>query len=378
MRITAVLLLGFLSGLSGSSFGFDQERFNSALQLISKDNLHLPGVAMMEQMVAEGAMHAAMLAQFMAITGDLDRVESLVGTAGTGPSLEAPALDVCEYSAESAISAIVEATRDYKVVMLNEAHHVQEHRAFALQLALALKEAGFTHFGAEAFSPGVLESVRDGFPSGESGIYTADPFFADLLRQTVRVGYSVFSYEQDEHQQAPGGAEVSLRTAVREQSQAGNIKRIIDSSDDEARFFVYAGYSHINQVPSAKGTIWMALRLKYLTGLDILSIDQVAGTPRLSDYKASTWYEAVSACHEYDDSFVLRGESGEFLSPPGTNIAVFHPRPRESRRLLLMSGYRHERSIKVEALDERTLVRAFSAGEPKHAIPMSISSPPSV
>lgn len=53
---------------------------------------------------------------------------------------------------EDAIQAIVAAASTRRVVLINEAHHVSMHRAFAHKLAIELRKIGYTYFAAELLS----------------------------------------------------------------------------------------------------------------------------------------------------------------------------------------------------------------------------------
>jgi len=53
--------------------------------------------------------------------------------------------------AEDAIAAIVREAKNRQVVILNEAHHVPLHRAFAMKLARELRKIGYEYLACEAF-----------------------------------------------------------------------------------------------------------------------------------------------------------------------------------------------------------------------------------
>src|SRR5476649_2307712 len=53
---------------------------------------------------------------------------------------------------EDAINAIVEEAGKHQIVILNEAHHIPMHRAFALRLARELHRIGYTWLACETFA----------------------------------------------------------------------------------------------------------------------------------------------------------------------------------------------------------------------------------
>ncbi len=120
-------------------------------------------------------------AQTYVISGD-ERGTLEIAERGRDASPLAP-LDVTGYQTEPAIAAVVAAAQNRRIVMLNENHISQRQRAFAFDLAAALRKAGFTHFGAETFQPEIEENMRDGVPKLSSGTHTMDPVFGDLTRQ---------------------------------------------------------------------------------------------------------------------------------------------------------------------------------------------------
>src|SRR5262245_31165055 len=56
-------------------------------------------------------------------------------------------------TAVDALEAIVSEAKSHRVVIVNEAHHVPQHRAFIQRVVLALAKEGFTYYAAETFSP---------------------------------------------------------------------------------------------------------------------------------------------------------------------------------------------------------------------------------
>lgn len=97
--------------------------------------------------------------------------------------------------AEDAIAAIVREAKKTRVVILNEAHHVPMHRAFAMKLAQELKKAGYTYLACETFN------MHDDFPlqkqyvSASAGTYTSESTYANFLRDAMQDQWKFVSYE---------------------------------------------------------------------------------------------------------------------------------------------------------------------------------------
>ncbi|MDO5610946.1 MAG: hypothetical protein Q4G62_09305 [Pseudomonadota bacterium] len=114
-------------------------------------------------------------------------------------------------TAVPALQAILDMTRDQRVVMINEAHTVARTRVLTLQLLEPMREAGFTHLGLETLSVGDDGRLFDdalptrGYPTNHSGYYTREPIFAEIIREAIRLGYTLVAYEYqgtDRSQQA--------------------------------------------------------------------------------------------------------------------------------------------------------------------------------
>src|ERR1700722_12070140 len=125
-----------------------------------------------------------------------------------------------------------------RIVMINEAHHVPQHRAFAIQLLKHLRKKGFRYFAAETLAMYDHDLQTRGYPTNASGYYTAEPVYGDLVRTALKLGYRVIPYE----------AAGSFKNAEeREQAQASNLVEAIFKKDVHAKVIIYAGYSHIDE-----------------------------------------------------------------------------------------------------------------------------------
>lgn len=221
------------------------------------------------------------------------------------------------------------------MVILNEAHNISGHRAFAAVVARALKPLGYDWFAAEAFvtpwkepSPS-MRLYHDGTPfSGGLGWYTQDPVFAETVREAARLGYRFADYEQTWRQRAPDGSDAETEIAAREQAQAENLIANVLTPHPDARVFVYVGYSHAMEKPGLGGT-WFAARLKALTGIDPLTIEQSSNWPALDPANDARHVASVLAkfaptapitVSKDDLSVGSRGYAGQM------DLSVFHPR----------------------------------------------------
>jgi hypothetical protein len=246
------------------------------------DDLYLPDLYRLEAAVRNGDRNAIQrLAWQRAFTGD--EAGALAAWASLSSRPRTPVSpDFSGATSEPALPAILRASKDRRIVILNEAHHISRCRAFGAQLARALRPEGFSILAAEAFSPLPETRFAARMEAGEAvtadlGLYTRDPVFAELMRQARADGYRLAPYEATRDQAAPADADGAAQTAARESAQAGNLAALLNGNPD-ARLLVYCGFSHVAEAPLGP-TTWMAARLKALTGLDPLTIDQSFGIP---------------------------------------------------------------------------------------------------
>lgn len=171
-----------------------------------------------------------------------------------------------EWKAVDAVDAISALAADRRVVLINEAHHNAHTRELTLELLPRLRAMGFTHFAAEALGDNDTELMKRGYPVKTTGTeYLYEPLYGEMVRQAIRLGFIIVPYDT-----------AGTTAQARESGQAENLYRRALAKDPHARLFVHAGYAHIDK---AKGRLHafepMAMRLKELTGIDPLSIDQV-------------------------------------------------------------------------------------------------------
>lgn len=284
-------------------------------------------------------------------------------------------------TALDAIPAIVEASRGRRIVILNESHHMPRHRAFALELARALRAQGFDTFAAETFTNSD-ETTKRGYPAQDTGYYTVEPVFGELVRGVLALGYRTVAYEMEVHSR-DSDQDPRARINDRENQQAQNLVARVFAPHPEARLFVYVGYSHATENWFDPGgpneQAWMAARLADLTGFDPLTIDQTTAMPCSGpDFENPHWRRAEErglldgprVLRLADRSFFVAGDYAGKL-----DLQVFHPRTKlvHGRPDWLARG-RTPVPVPAELAanlpeDERALLQAFRAGEGPDAIP---------
>ena len=174
--------------------------------------------------------------------------------------------DATTHRAVEARDVVAELAARHRLVLVNEAHHDVATRRLTLDLLPRLRAIGFTHFAVEALNGEDRGLQRRGHALATSGYYINEPLFGEIIREALRLGYTLVEYEYRGSDRNP---------QAREDAQARNLMRAVFDVEANARLFVHAGYAHIDKAHGRLGgTEPMAMRLAALSGIDALSVDQ--------------------------------------------------------------------------------------------------------
>jgi hypothetical protein len=214
---------------------------------------------------------------------------------------------------------IVEKAKSEQIIIINEAHHIPYHRVFIASLLKDLYQAGFRYYGAETLN--YLDSTINErkYPIINSGYYTVEPQFGNLVRDALSMGYTIFGYEAR-------SVESFSSPKQREIEQALNIQKVL-LKDPKAKILLHAGYDHIRE-DSMKGG-WekaMAARLKDLTGINPFTIDQEVLTERAERALENPYYLMIDVRRP---SVLIDKNGDAFRGPKGTHlydVRMAHPR----------------------------------------------------
>jgi len=282
-----------------------------------------------------------------------------------------------------AIATIVEQAKTHRLVILNEDHRSPRDRAFGWQVAQALRPFGYDVLGIEtlnnvaddAEAAGLMSRLsRDGYAHrGSTGYYVRDPVFADFVRQAVRIGYRPVAYETTEFRQSGSVAE---QIGARDQAQADYVVRRALTRYPKSKVLLYVGFHHATEAPGdIDGTPvrWLAARLKAMTGMDPLTIDQTtlnadgAGDPVLHGAVADRIGATPAVLFAGSKPLVVGDYAGL------VDLQVVHPRTTRigGRPDWLLAMGRTPTPIPGNLLPKngKRLVQAFVAGETE-AIPV--------
>lgn len=330
------------------------------------------------------------------VQGGLDALDERAAILrGRGESRPEDRTRAAAASAEDAIAAIVREARQRRIVIINESHHVPMHRAFTMALARELRKVGYTYFAAETFSnnklmqapasgtasAGVLLPVmHKGYVDRNTGFFTNEPVFANLLRDAARNGWKFVAYE---HDPASREDEAKLpfeqRQNLREAGQARNVLDRILANDPNAKVLIHAGYGHASKTDLGKFQM-MAWHLKKMSGLDPLTVDQTTMFQRVRPAAENPLYpELVRKTR--GRPVVLRAANGkaEIFSTPGYDLQVTHPpypvEPKTGRAAWLsqLAGFTPwPIPESLMPASGRRLILALRQGAPDDEVPLDV------
>jgi hypothetical protein len=298
------------------------------------------------------------------------------------PDSAAQFAQVADAHAEDAIKAIVEQARSKQVVLINEAHHVPMHRAFAQKLAAELRKIGYSYLACETFFS--LEGDMSGSAPGQvttrTGYYTKDPVFAEFVNSALADGWKLVSYEP-----AMESTETDFRKRQdeREQGEARNLVERILARDKNARVLVYVGYGHLQKMRPGRtdGLVLMGEYLRRMSGVATLHVDQRAFHAHPDRADEGPLYPLLLDKFPSREPFVLRSPDGSFPVLAGwqgtVDMQVIFPRyaMRDGRPewLQTLAG-RAPREIPSALLPKqgRRVIKAFRTTDRPDAIPADV------
>ncbi|MEM1214609.1 MAG: hypothetical protein AAGJ82_02915 [Bacteroidota bacterium] len=238
-----------------------------------------------------------------------------------------PEVDTAGIQNLTAIDAkaqIVAQAENHQIILINEAHHVPTHRRFTASLLKDLYQLGYRYLAAETMIHGRVKALNERkYPLKDSGTYTLEPQYGDLIRQALALGFEIVAYD------ANIGGNYSQRDSV----QARNILTILER-DSSAKILVHAGYGHIFE-DTRNEWVKMGMYIRRLSGINPLTIDQT----RFLRGEGQCYCNRLIAKYNPTSPTVWLTESGAVWTLPDlssfVDIQVLHPQPeRHNGRLL--------------------------------------------
>jgi hypothetical protein len=286
--------------------------------------------------------------------------------------------------ARSALDEIARRAVNTRIVILNEHHAFPRSRAFALKVAERLRPLGYDILAAETFTntpdTGMSERLmgklkEDGYPRRETGYYTSDPVFGGFVRRALALGYRPENYETTDY-----GRKDSVESQItkREQDQADNLFRI-SRQFPRSRMLVYVGFSHVAEAPILRHggqAKWMAARLKELSGIDPLTVDQATFMPA-AESRSDAPIFASARQKAKAETVALFGNDAPLIVGPyagAVDLQIVHPTlPRRQGRpgwLFELGRLPKLAPANMKPRSGAILVKAFAKDDPPDATPL--------
>lgn len=207
---------------------------------------------------------------------------------------------------------ILEQSKNVTITIINEAHHIARHRTFTQSLLHGMYNNGYRYLGLEALSDTIINTRK--YAVLESGYYTKEPEFGNLISEALEIGFTLFGYEASE---GKNGKE-------REIEQAENIQKFIENNR-KGKILIHCGYDHVYENEYPPWGKAMAGRLKENMKTELLTIDQKM-FPEKSDrennhlfIRLNTENHPIILIDEYEQVF------NGFSETKQTDMVIIHP-----------------------------------------------------
>ncbi|MCQ4167126.1 hypothetical protein [Tahibacter harae] len=189
------------------------------------------------------------------------------------------------WTLQPAADVVARLAANERAVFFNEAHNAAITRSFTVAMLPRLRELGYTHFAAETLYETDKDLARRGYVNEESGFYTREPVYAEMVRTALKLGFTVVAYEADS--EAVGDA--------REREQARNLYTRVFKNNPQARVVVNAGYAHIVESGKYLGGASMAQHFRKIAHIDPLTLEQTMMMPHDEAVQDHPYYRALLA-----------------------------------------------------------------------------------
>jgi len=132
------------------------------------------------------------------------------------------------------------------------------------ELLPKLKATGFSYLALETLDvkQDSLLNLKNAYPTLETGFYTSEQNYANLIREAKALGFQFVAYENRDN------------SKDREIEQAENLYNKTFKINPSAKVVVLAGIDHILEKPTPRGKSWMATVFKEKYNIDPLTISQ--------------------------------------------------------------------------------------------------------
>ena len=306
------------------------------------------------------------LSWYQTYIGDYNGARSSFSIAQPAQENDAPSPTSGGYQMRPAADVILEMAKGRQAVFFNEAHSAPITRTLTVQLLARLREEGFNYFAAETLYLSDKNLNKRGYPIAESGFYTNEPIYAEMVRTALRLGYTVVAYD----------AENAGVGDPRERAGADNLYNQVFKKDPKARLVVDAGFAHVQKSGKYLGGSSMGEFFHKVSGIDPLTIEQTMMIQHARTDQDHPYYLEIAHGQRLKvPSVFVSGSKAWTLKPGEYDMSVFFP-PQETASnerpdWLTLGGLRAQYGVAGEACNTHfpCLVEARYADEGMEGIP---------
>ncbi len=267
-----------------------------------------------------------------------------------------------DFSVENGRNYILEQSKKEKIVIINEAHHIPNHRIFTQSLLAELYQNGYRYLGLEAITDEEINTRN--FATTESGYYTNEPSFGNLIYEARKIGFTIFGYEANSENMNSG--------RERDSAQAKNIQHFMEANPN-GKVLIHCGYQHVYENNHSSWGRAMAGRVKDFTGIDPFTIDQTIFIER-----SSSEFSHIFSRIESPFPFVfMKGEkplNSYRGAPQQVDVILVHPMTKYvNERPHWIAENKFIYTLEKEPTKQIVQVLAYRVGEhEKNGVPVDI------
>ena len=221
------------------------------------------------------------------------------------------------YAAVPALDAIAELAKGRQAIFFNEDHNIALTRTLTVEILARLRAEGYDTFAAETLYADDTGLAKRGYPTADTGFYTEEPIYAEMVRTALKLGYTVIAYEDESA--AVGDA--------RERNQARNLFKRSLGANPHARLVVNAGFTHIQKAGKYFDGVSMAQHFIKLSGITPVAVEQTVMLSHEQVEGDHPVYQQIVQSEHFDAPIVFRNGAGAAwsLRPAAFDVSVVFP-----------------------------------------------------
>lgn len=267
---------------------------------------------------------------------------------------------VLEHEFIDATRYITNEAKQHQVTMINEAHHNPSHRAFIMEMLVGFREAGYDYLAIETLQDSLINFNKK--LTYQTGYYSREPLFGELIRYALRLGFHLVPYESQEKCDNKG-SERNYCNSFRDSIMAVNLSKVIEK-DKQAKILVYAGYDHVHK-GNSNGWKKMTEYFWEMTGIEPFSIDQTVQTEHFYPQREEKEFAAVNSLKQIKKP-VVAIQNGKVWHGRFVDVSVIYPRYRNKKHrpsFYQIGGLRHPYEVDDINFPDGYIVQAFYKNE---------------